>query len=201
MGVEKGLNRTFRYFAYGSNMLAPRMQRRCPSARMIGRASAAGYLLVWDKAGRDGSGKAGMIPDSESLVEGVLFEIALDERRNLDVFEDAVGDDPGYRPAEDFELDAAAGEKFRALAYLPVAACRSPGLLPYDWYKALVVAGAVQHAFPADYVAQLESVAAISDPETERPNRSEALSVLRAAGFDFGKDRLKGTGGLSPAGS
>jgi hypothetical protein len=185
MGVETGLNRTFLYFAYGSNMLAPRIERRCPSARMIGRASAAGYRLVWDKAGRDGSGKAGMIPDPESLVEGVLYEIAADERRNLDVFEDAVGDDPGYRPAEDFAFDAAAGGKVRALAYLPVAARRRPGLLPYDWYKALVVAGAVQHAFPADYVAQLESVAAISDPETGLPKRGEALDVLRAAGFDF----------------
>ena len=185
MGAEPGPDRTFLYFAYGSNMLVPRMQRRCPSARMIGRASVAGYRLVWDKAGRDGSGKAGMIPDPEHLVEGVLFEIALEERGKLDVFEDAVGDDPGYRPAEDLTLDGDARGVLRALTYLPVAARRSPGLLPYDWYKALVVAGAVQHALPADYVARLESVAAVSDPETGRPNRGEALEVLRAAGFEF----------------
>jgi hypothetical protein len=66
---------TFLYFAYGSNMSAPRLRARTPSAEPIGAAKLPGFRLVFDKWGRDDSAKADCehtdAPDH--VVHGGLF--------------------------------------------------------------------------------------------------------------------------------
>ncbi len=44
-------------------------------------------------------------------------------------------------------------------------------LLPYDWYKALVLAGAKFHGFSASYVRHVEATPAIRDPDPKRAAR------------------------------
>ena len=48
-------------------------------------------------------------------------------------------------------------------------------LQPYDWYKALVVAGATFHGFPDEYTGNIASTSAIRDPDDERSARQWAL--------------------------
>lgn len=45
---------------------------------------------------------------------------------------------------------------------------KSPRLKPYSWYLRFVVEGAKQHGLPEEYVATLEAVRAIEDPDKER---------------------------------
>jgi hypothetical protein len=52
---------------------------------------------------------------------------------------------------------------------------------PFGWYKALVVAGALQHGLPDEYVRTLEGVVATRDPDSAR--REAARAVLG----DFGR--------------
>ena len=40
---------TFTYFAYGSNMLLERLQKRCKTASFLGLAVAHGYTLAFSK--------------------------------------------------------------------------------------------------------------------------------------------------------
>lgn len=77
---------TIRYFAYGSNMLPQRLQRRCTSARKCGLAMLPGYDLSFCKISKDGSGKATLLPSSrlEAKVYGVIFHLASDDLPNLD---------------------------------------------------------------------------------------------------------------------
>jgi hypothetical protein len=77
---------TFKYFAYGSNMLTERLRERCPSAKAIGVAVAFGYALEFSKRSSDYSGKATIVRSrkSEEHVFGVVFEIAMSERAALD---------------------------------------------------------------------------------------------------------------------
>lgn len=49
---------TFRYFAYGSNMLTEWLRGRCPSTEPIGIAIAANHKLRFGKRSIDKSGKA-----------------------------------------------------------------------------------------------------------------------------------------------
>src|SRR3990167_6529353 len=75
---------TFKYFAYGSNMLTRRLRakKQAPSAKPIGIGYVAGRRLTFDKVSQDGSGKC----DAEATgkktdrVYGVIFEIALTDK-------------------------------------------------------------------------------------------------------------------------
>ena len=54
---------TFKYFAYGSNMLKERLcaRDRCPSAMPVDVGSIRGYTLQFWKISKDGSGKATIV--------------------------------------------------------------------------------------------------------------------------------------------
>ncbi len=46
---------------------------------------------------------------------------------------------------------------------------------PYHWYKALVVAGAVEHNLPKNYVEWLRVFESTEDPDAYRRAENEAL--------------------------
>ena len=50
-----------------------------------------------------------------------------------------------------------------------------PGLRPFDWYKALVAAGARRHGFPQPYRDAIESVSAQPDSDDARATQNAAL--------------------------
>jgi hypothetical protein len=52
----------------------------------------------------------------------------------------------------------------------------NPTVQPYSWYKALVVAGAKQHALPSLYIVSLEVTATIEDANRSRHARNMALA-------------------------
>ena len=78
---------TFFYFAYGSNMLPTRLLGRCPSAKAVGLGVARAWSLEFSKASKDGSGKATLVAAPNSAIPGVIFEIDLSEREQLDQHE------------------------------------------------------------------------------------------------------------------
>lgn len=157
------------YFAYGSNMLGARLRQRVPSARPLGVARLVGYRLAWHKASTDGSGKCDVVPSYDvDEVWGVLYVIDPDHKADLDLIE---GVGYGYDAvALTVELDGAPVE---AEAYR--ATDVDPGLPPYGWYKALVVAGAREHRLPVDYVRTLDAVEAVRDTDEARRREHAAL--------------------------
>jgi hypothetical protein len=52
---------------------------------------------------------------------------------------------------------------------------------PYDWYRALVIAGAIQHGLPSSWIATLEATEFIRDLNPQR--RQRALDTLTKAGY------------------
>lgn len=164
---------TFVNFAYGSNMSTRRIRARTPSARPIGVGRLAGHRLTWHKAGRDGSAKCDVTPSDgpDDVVWGVLYEIASDERHLLD---QAEGLGRGYEHRTVTIL--ADGRSVAAGVYYATHVDRS--LRPFDWYLALVLAGAVEHGLPGSYVNGIEAVLAVTDPDADR--REANLAILRA---------------------
>ncbi len=163
---------TFVYFSYGSNMLSRRVQaiERAPSAVAIGVGFVQGRRLTFDKVGRDGSGKCDievtMNPTDRAY--GVLFRIRSAEKTGLDRAE---GLGRGYGE-ENVRVVTTSGE-CTAIAY--VATMKALTLRPYHWYKALVVAGAVEHGLPLGYVEWLRTFESQADPDTKRRAENEAL--------------------------
>ncbi len=168
------MSRTFLYFAYGSNLLSARLRERTPSASPVGVARLLQYELRWHKAGKDGSGKCDVVhvPGSAGHVQGVVYQIALQEKSALDAAE-ALGVGYAEREIEVHLVD----KSVRSWAYMALQV--DPSVVPFDWYKALVVAGAKEHGIESNYVRALESVTAKSDPD---PSRAEHhLRLLGAA--------------------
>jgi hypothetical protein len=175
---------TFFYFAYGSNMLTERLHKRCPSARPSGDAIARGFSLSFSKRSRDGSAKATLVKadESEQAVCGVLFEIPHGEQTALDKAE---GKGKGYDRDDAFiVVRLVDGKKMISSTYRASPQACDEGLIPYDWYHALIMAGALQHGLPEGYVADLRQAIVRPDPEPQRPSRQEALKVLACAGFN-----------------
>lgn len=161
---------TFLYFAYGSNMLTSRLTKRTPSAVCIGNGFVRSHRLTFDKVSKDGSGKAHIEHTGKDTdrVYGVLFRISTNEKTDLDREE---GRGKGYK---DYNVEVVTGETaIPAKTYAATereAACR-----PYDWYKAIVIAGAVEHSLPAPYIEWLRTAHSIPDPKPERRRENESL--------------------------
>jgi len=169
---------TFTYFAYGSNMLTERLRQRCPTAVPVRPASVTGYAIAFHKrSNRDASGKATLHPAPSATVHGVLFEIDKADRHGLD---EAEGVGNGYARLDDFAV-VAGGLTRTVTTYIATDSHIDADLTPFDWYRALIVAGAREHALPADYGARLAEVPAAADADAARVGAAAAL--LRQAGF------------------
>ncbi len=171
---------TFQYFAYGSNMLTERLVRRCPSAVAVGPATAKGYRLRFAKTGRDGSGKATLVADRDQTVHGVLFAIA---NNDLDALHRAEGAGIGYDFQQSFRVTGLDGGGIVAGTYIGAVAAYDDSLKPFNWYRALVLAGATQHRLPPYYLDRFRWTSVQPDPEITRPGRIEALDILNSSGF------------------
>jgi len=168
------LRSTFLYFAYGSNMLSRRLKHksRCPSADYESTGFISGRQLTFDKVSKDGSGKCNIDEGATSArVYGVVFRIDCSEKSALDRAE---GSGKGY-DEKIVEVNTTDG-KINAKTY--VASRKVKGLFPYTWYKALVVAGAVEHRLPPDYVEWLRCFPCKVDYDDDRKERIEAEAIL-----------------------
>ncbi len=161
---------TFLYFAYGSNMLTRRLRERAASALVVGTGFVEGHRISFDKVGADGSGKCDIRASSNPAdrVHGVLFSVDVRDKNEL---ERAEGIGGGSRNHET-QVTTEAG---LSTAVLYLANDTNPELLPYDWYKEIVIAGAVEHALPADYVESLRAIESHPDPDADRSARNRAL--------------------------
>jgi hypothetical protein len=161
------------YFAYGSNMCTGRLRRRVPSATAFRVANLSKHVFRFHKRSTDGSGKSNALStdNAEDFVRGVLFEIDLQQKPELD---DAEGVGQGYVEVPVTVTDEA-GEEYQAFMYIAEENSIDDALRPYSWYQRFVVEGARQHNLPADYIAQIETMPATDDPNTTRDARNRAI--------------------------
>lgn len=160
------------YFAYGSNMCTQRLQHRVPSARPYSTGFVAARVLRFHKGSKDQSGKcdASRTDVPTDRVWGVVFTIDAAQKVALD---DAEGLGNGYQQ-EEVNVQTGHGP-VTAFAYIAVPDAIQTTLQPYDWYKDFVLAGAIEHRLPDDYVADLQRVPACADPDAGRAASKRAL--------------------------
>ena len=165
----------FLYFAYGSNMLPARLIARCPSARALGPVRLAHHALAFTKPGRDGSAKATITPRPGAHVPGALFLLANQDAESLDRAE---GLGKGYDRVTVTLPDPLSAALREVQTY--IATAPREGLIAFDWYLALVIAGRRHFALPTD---DLSEIPWQRDPLPERPARREGIRALEAAGL------------------
>lgn len=161
---------TFLYFAYGANMFSRGVQDVVPSAVAIDIGFVQGRRFTFGKVSRDGSGKCDIevTNNPNNRVYGVLYKINAKDKSNLN---NAEGLGTGYSEAN-VQVVTSTGN-YAAATY--VASYKEAMLRPYQWYKALVVAGAVEHGLPNEYVEWLRTFEAQADSNSARRAEREAL--------------------------
>jgi len=121
------------YFAYGSNLDAARMRRRCPTSAPAGSATLDGWRLAFGGHSRTWGGPvATLVKDRDDRVDGLLYALSPDELAVLDRCE---GHPLCYRRKLLLVTDET-GRRRRAHVYvLPVAeeAPPAPGYLGVLW--------------------------------------------------------------------
>ena len=159
------MSEIIKYFAYGSNLLPLRLLQRVASSKALGHASLSGYQLCFHKKGQDGSGKCNVLYTGvpKHRVIGVVYEMYADERIFLDVAE-SLG--KGYELAHHrVQVQAVTHQVF---LYVAPPDYIDDSLLPYSWYRDLVVQGAHAHGLPGDYIEAFLEVPSNLDPDADR---------------------------------
>ena len=142
------------YFAYGSNLNWPQMQRRCPSSRFICIARLTNYQFGITRHSRlRNCGTANVIAAPGKEVWGAVYDICDEDLLILDSFED------GYRR----EILPRFCTKRRRGAVSGAGYISEPELdvpLPNAEYKRLILEGAKHWKLPSLYLSILEAIEA-----------------------------------------
>ena len=100
----------------------------------------------------DGSGKCTLVATSHDAEAafGVLYDVVDAEAATL---ARAEGVHTGGYVRRDLKLQMSAGRTASAMTYVASAGHVGVSRIPFDWYRDLVVAGAIEHGLPPRYVA------------------------------------------------
>jgi AIG2-like family len=137
------------YFAYGANMNASAMARRCPRSKALGLARLVRHRLAVMR-----EGWLTVARDPRSAVHGVLWDLALADVAALDSYE---GLPQGLYAKLTQPVVTNRGPR-QAIVYLGANA--GPGAARPD-YIADVIAGARSWPLPAEAIEALERIAAV----------------------------------------
>jgi gamma-glutamylcyclotransferase (GGCT)/AIG2-like uncharacterized protein YtfP len=137
------------YFAYGSNMDAAAMARRCPASRPLGLGRLARHRFAILQAGY-----ATVERDPRSIVHGMLYNLALADVPPLDRYEQIARG--LYRKVMQPVLRQVGGP-VQALVYIGTG---PSGGQPRPGYMEGVIAAAESAGLPAAYIAFLTHFAA-----------------------------------------
>jgi len=135
------------YFAYGSNMDRAMMGRRCPGARLLGRARLYGHRFIIMRGGY-----GNIVPARGGVVHGVLWRLTPRDLAALHAYEQIAAG--LYRAV----TMAVLADRRRVCALVYVADNRVPGK-PKSGYMVLVTAAARDAGLPGFYIRGLARIA------------------------------------------
>jgi len=163
--------KTVHYFSYGSNMSSRRLLERVPSAAFLSIATLKGHRLQFHKKSRDGSGKcdAEHTADHDDCVIGVVFEMSVSDKKELDQKE-CLGF--GYKK-KTVTVVLESGDQIETATYSATETIAA--LKPYHWYKEHVLRGARENNLPHDYIAIIEKIESVPDPDMDRHEQELAI--------------------------
>lgn len=146
----------FYYFAYGSNMNLAQMKQRCSSAKVIGIARLPGYKVEFYgySANWDGAQET-VVPDPQSEVWGVLYELQVFDWDALDGYQDARSDGLGqyfHYPVE--VIDREQG-MIKAIIYKKNILNEAKP--PSAEYLDFIMQGAKEQGLPEEYLTLLQT--------------------------------------------
>ncbi len=155
-----------KFFAYGMNMLGAKIMSLVtfPQYRGVGRLQ--GYQMRFNKRGhKDNSGNTNLVKtgNPKDVVYGVVYEFGDSYKGDI---ERAEGLGFGYH-AETLTVQLE-DESIKVTAYVADEGDINDRLLPFEWYRDIVLLAAKQHGLPKEYIQYLESIQVTPDPDSAR---------------------------------
>jgi hypothetical protein len=144
-------------------MSLKRLQARVPSATRLAKCKLLGHRLTFHKLSHDGSGKCDAFETNleQDVVIGALFEIAIQEKADLDAVE---GVGKGYEIKE-VEVFDDLGNRYLAFTYY--ATDIETSAIPYSWYLNHVVIGAQETKVSSCYLDGIKATKSKPDVNIE----------------------------------
>ena len=140
------------YFAYGSNLNWPQMQRRCPSSKFVTIAKLPEYEFAITRHSRlRDCGTANVFPVAGNEVWGAVYDVSDADLVIMDGYEDGY-----HREILSVYAPDKSSQPLQVLVY--VAAIESGVPPPNLEYKRLIIEGARHWNFPSSYIAMLETI-------------------------------------------
>ena len=154
------------YFAYGSNMSWQQMQRRCPDAAFIWRATLEDHTLAFtrDSPSR-GCGVAVAVYRRFARLPGVLYSVSATDIATLDRLEGYMPGVDAYRRVHKSVVlhEPPPTWPARVMAQTYVVANPVPHVPPSRSYRALIVQGAELRGLPAEHIAAIKNIVCAED--------------------------------------
>lgn len=146
---------------------------RVPNARRLEICTLAHHDLRFHKISKDGSSKcdAFFTGQDSDRIWGMLYEI---NELYLPALRNAEGLGYGYEEKSVIVFDQQ-NRQHTAMTYFASSAYIGHDLKPYEWYKNHVLTGAEEGFLPEDYIARIEVVACVQDPETSRAEKEFSI--------------------------
>ncbi|MGD9592678.1 MAG: gamma-glutamylcyclotransferase [Candidatus Berkiella sp.] len=167
-----------KYFAYAEKMFCAHMYHTVPHAKCLGVVKIMGYKIAFHNRGsQDFSGKCNIVPVSDPKCEvyGVLYDIPEQERSLLDK-DQSLGFGNQEITLRVFPVDEnplIAPNGLFAFTYVAYKDNIFEDLVPYTWYKKLILSGAKEHQLPAEYIYRLEQFSSTQDPNVHRETKQK----------------------------
>jgi gamma-glutamylcyclotransferase len=160
------------YLAYGSNLHPLRLKERIPSAKIVGTTQLSSHKIVFHKQSDDGSGKCNLLQTgmNADITNAAIYQLKPEDKATLDRVE---GKGNGY---EDKHMSIRLkGLTYNCFVYLAQPSHIVSELLPYHWYKELVILGAEFLSFPDSYVSAIRNFVSIEDEDLKRKQENDKL--------------------------
>jgi len=173
------------YFAYGSNMNLLQMKQRCSSPKILGIARLPGYKItfhghsaIWD------GGQESVVPDPQSEVWGVLYELTFSDCEQLDFYQDVRFDGTG--PYFHYPVDVIDRKQGIIDTLIYKKAILAEAKPPSTEYLNFIVQGAIEHGLPESYIAYLQKIQTVPASYTVPLVRKSKLSYMNVNCGDCG---------------
>jgi len=127
-----------KYYAYGSNMDAEQMLKRCPQSIFKEKETLSGYQFFINKRGY-----ASIRKKKNSQVWGIIYNISVSDEASLDRYEEY--------PKIYGKLDL---PELKAFCYIDLTPEEG---LPKTGYLEKIIKSSQLHSFPKEYIAELKS--------------------------------------------
>lgn len=161
------------YFAYGSNMLTRRLEKRIGTVKLLGTGILKQHKFSFNKKSKDGSLKADAFytGDNADEVIGVLFEITDSQKKSLDKAEGL-----GYGYDLKTVKVSRSDQIIDVVTYVSTDNDQTGVNAPYNWYSEIIIAGAMEHNLPSAYIEIIKSNKTKIDLDSSRSVKE--LSII-----------------------